>query len=216
MHALNYHLVENMVRAGALNDLILRGAFLSIDRGDFVPEAVQGQAYLNEALPIGYGQTISQPTTIAFMLGLLDPQPGEHVLDVGSGSGYQAALLAYLVNYQDTRHRGKVFGLEIVPELAKQSLRNLAKYQFVHRGIVEIHCFNAERGYPAAAPFDKIISAARLSKRTLPVSWREQLRVGGRILVPINNDLVLFVKTSPTFFTEQHFPDFTFVPFLDE
>ncbi len=216
----NYQLVENMIKAGALKNLTLRGAFLSVDRADFVPELVRQRVYLNEALPIGYGQTISQPTTIAFMLELLDPQPGERVLDVGSGSGYQTALLAYLVNYQDAHHRGKVFGLEIVPELAKQSLRNLAKYEFVRRGVVEIHCLNAERGYPAAAPFDKIVSAARLG-RAVPAAWKEQLKLGGRIVTPIGEELVVLTKTKPPdsddfIFTEQNFPGFVFVPFQEE
>ena len=220
-------MVENLVRDGVLENLAFRAALLSIDRADFVPETLRARAYLNEALPLGYGSTISQPWTIAFMLNLLEPESGERILDIGSGSGYQTALLAYLVNQGDGHHKGRVFGLELVPELAKQSLRNLAKYQFVHHGVIEIHCLNAERGYLAGAPFDKIIAAAclpagrRADQESVPVAWKEQLKLGGRIVVPVGKEIVRLTKIQPPdsptpIFTEERFPGFSFVPFRAE
>lgn len=207
-------MLESLIRDGVLDDLKLRGAFLTIDRLDFVPEDSRAQAYLNEALPLGYGATLSQPWTIAFMLNLLEPQTGDHVLDVGSGSGYQTALLAYLVNYEDQRRKGKVIGLELVPDLARQSLRNLAKYNFIRHRVVEIHSLNAVHGYPAAAPFDKIISAAAV--KNIPQAWKDQLKEGGRIVAPIGNEIVRLTKTGPNQFTEERFPGFAFVPFQEE
>lgn len=208
-------MVDNLVRDGVLADLARRAAFLSVDRADFVPEAYRGQAYLNEPLPIGWGQTISQPWTVAFMLNLLEPQPGERILDIGSGSGWQAALLAYLVSSGDSHHRGKVYALEIIPELARGSLRALAKYRFIHDGILEVHCLDAKRGYPAAAPFDKIIAAAALS-RAIPPAWVEQLKIGGRLVAPVGGEMIRLTKTGESTATDEHFPRFAFVPFREE
>jgi protein-L-isoaspartate(D-aspartate) O-methyltransferase len=142
---------------------------------------------LNEALPIGWNQTISQPLVVAFMLELLQPERGEKVLDVGSGSGWTSALLAHIVG-----PKGKVVAIEIIPELMEFGRANAAKYNFVKKGIIEFICADGSRGCREEAPFDKILASAEA--RRLPPAWKEQLRTGGRIVVPIGASVWLFVK----------------------
>ena len=106
-------------------------AFEKVDRKDFVPEELKDKAYLNTPLPIGYGQTISQPLTVAFMLELLQPQAGDKVLEIGSGSGWQTALLAHMVS--GGNGRGKVIAVELIPELMAFGRKNVAKYGFIKK-----------------------------------------------------------------------------------
>ena len=186
------------------------GAFEKVDRKDFVPEELKDKAYLNTPLPIGYGQTISQPLTVAFMLELLQPQAGDKVLEVGSGSGWQTALLAHIVSGSDGQ--GKVIAVELIPELMSFGRKNVAKYGFIKKDIVEGHSFNATKGMPEAAPFARIISAA--SGQDLPEAWKEQLKIGGRIVAPIKNSIHLFVKKEENKFEENIYPGFAFVPLI--
>ena len=112
------NLVKELITNGALKTPRIIEAFRAIDRKDFVPEELQDEAYGNYPLQIGYGQTISQPNTVAFMLELLAPELGNKIIDVGSGSGWQTALLAHIVG-----PKGKIFGIELVPELKKMGER---------------------------------------------------------------------------------------------
>ena len=189
-------------------------AFEKVDRKDFVPEELKAKAYLNTPLPIGYGQTISQPLTVAFMLELLQPKVGDKILEVGSGSGWQTALLAHIVSVG-----GKIFAAELIPELMDFGRKNVAKYSFIKNKIVEFHSFNAIKGMPEEAPFDRIISAA--SGHDLPTAWKEQLKVGGRIVAPVKDAIHLIVKKGPsvgeageTEFEESIYPGFAFVPLI--
>ncbi len=182
-------------------------AFENIDRADFVPQARRSEAYINEPLPIGWGQTISQPYTVAFMLELLQPQKGQKILDIGSGSGWQTALLAQIVG-----ENGRVAGLEVIPELHKQSIKNISKYNFLKKGIVEMHCLNAAGGFPKYAPYDRIIAAAAAAE--IPQAWKDQLKIGGRLVAPVGSDVVLLIKKSITEFGVVHHPGFAFVPFV--
>ena len=182
-------------------------AFEKVDRKDFVTEELKDKAYLNTPLPIGYGQTISQPLTVAFMLELLQPEKGNRVLEIGSGSGWQTALLAHIVSGE-----GKVFAAELIPELMAFGRKNVAKYDFIKKGIVEFHSFNAVKGFPEKAPFDRIISAA--SGMELPAAWKEQLKVGGRIVAPVKDAIHLLIKKSETEFEESIYPGFAFVPLI--
>ena len=182
-------------------------AFEKVDRKDFVPEELKDKAYLNTPLPIGYGQTISQPLTVAFMLELLQPEKGNRVLEIGSGSGWQTALLAHIVSGE-----GKVFAAELIPELMAFGRKNVAKYGFIKNKTVEFHSFNAVKGFPEKAPFDRIISAA--SGMELPAAWKEQLKVGGRIVAPVKDAIHLLIKKSETEFEESIYPGFAFVPLI--
>ena len=198
-----------LLRTGVLKSGKILEAFGVIDRADFVPDELKSSAYADEALPIGGGQTISQPYTVAFMLNLLDPQPGEKIMDVGAGSGWQAALLAHIVS-----NTGKVFAIERVPELCEFGLANVQKYNFIASGVVEWFCQDATLGLPDKAPLDKIIAAASIVDLKVPKAWEEQLKVGGKMVVPISNSIWLFIKQKDGTFHEKEFPGFVFVPFI--
>ena len=202
-------LIDKLMASVVLKTPAVIAAFEAIDRADFVPAELRGQVYINEPLPIGFGQTISQPWTVAFMLEKLAPLPGQKVLDIGSGSGWQTALLAQIVGNQ-----GQVIGLELIPELTRQGVKNIARYNFVSRRIVKLHCLNGTKGFPIAAPFDRIISAA--SAPDIPSAWFDQLKIGGRLVVPVDSTIILVHKIAPDKFDRETFPGFAFVPFISE
>lgn len=201
-------LVESLINQGALRTPEIIGAFGEIDRADFVPEEFKGDAYVDTALPLGLGQTISQPYTVAFMLELLQPQKENSILDVGYGSGWQTALLAHIVGEQ-----GHITALEIIPELCDLGEKNLAKYSYISQGRVEVHCINAQQGYPTQAPFDRIIAAAAGNK--IPSAWHTQTKVGGRIVVPVGDSLVQCIRKSEEEWEEYTHSGFVFVPLIN-
>ncbi len=173
-------------------------------------EDMKDLADLNEALPIGYGQTISQPLTVAFMFELLQPRPGDKVLDIGSGSGWTSALLAKIVG-----NKGKVIAIELLPELKEFGEKNTAKYNFVEKGIAQFICADGSKGYPKEAPFDKVLCSAAIQKQ-VPQAWKKQLKVEGRIVTPIGSSIWLFIKKSEKGFEEKEYPGFAFVPLISK
>jgi len=158
--------------AGITNEDVLR-AMRTVPRHKFVPPDYLSQAYENHPLPIGHGQTISQPYIVAWMTELLELQPGEKVLEIGTGSGYQAAILAEL-NYVD------VYSIEIVPELAESAATRLQDLGYTN---VRVKQGDGYHGWPEFAPFDAIIVTA--APDHLPGPLAEQLAEGGRIVIPI-------------------------------
>jgi len=208
-------LIDYLIKEGWLKTPRIIDAFKKIKRVDFLPEDAKDLAELNEALPIGFGQTISQPLVVAFMLELLDPRPGEKILDVGSGSGWTTALLAKIVTSDKQQEKkGKVIAIEIIPELTKFGEKNVAKYNFIKKGIVEFVCADASKGYKKEAPFDKILASA--SAKELPWAWKEQLKISGRIVIPIGNSIWLFIKKSEDGFEQIEYPGFVFVPLIEK
>jgi len=211
-------LVQSLIDSGVLKTPAIISAFLNINRADFVLPEFKAQAYLDEPLPIGYGQTISQPWTVAFMLELLEPGLGHRILDIGSGSGWQSALLSHIVSRDEdgltVNQAGRVFGIEFIPELARQSRINISQYNFLKKKILTIHCLNGDRGLPQEAPFDRIISAAALGDE-IPKDWEKQLKVGGRLVTPIGSEICLLVKTGDNDFVRQNHKGFSFVPFVE-
>lgn len=181
-----------------------------------MPQSLKGLEELDQALPIGFGQTISQPLVVAFMLELLKPKPGEKILDVGCGSGWTTALLAFIVNPQGNPkseiQKGKVIAIEVIPELKEFGQKNVAKYNFIEKGVVEFICADGSKGYQKEAPFDKILVSAEAEKCFQ--NWKEQLKIGGRIVVPIGNSIWLFIKRSKEIFEEKEYPGFVFVPLV--
>ncbi len=204
-------LTTELIKDGYLKTPLIIEAFQRIDRKDFVPEEYKDEAYVNAPLPIGWGQTISQPLTVAFMLELLQPEPANKILDIGAGSGWQTALLASIVG-DPPDGGGKIFAIELLPELEKFARKNISQYNFAKKGIVKFYCLNAEKGLPDEAPFDRIIAAAACQE--IPVAWKEQLKIGGRLVAPVQNTLYLLVKTGENKFEEQSYPGFAFVPFV--
>ena len=208
-------LIDELKKQGVLQSPELEAAFRHIDRKDFVRPEDRWSAYENHPLEIGAGQTISQPYTVAFMLGLLDPKPRDRILDVGAGSGWQTALLAHIVSQEikGQKAKGKIIAIERIPELCQFAKENLKKYGFVERRIIELRCGDATDTI-SGGPFDKIIAAAASTRTTIPESWRRELAVGGKIIAPIGNSIWLFTKRGKDQWDEREFPGFAFVPLV--
>jgi len=165
-------MVARQLRARDIVDEKVLGAMERVPRELFVPERERRRAYEDAALPIGAGQTISQPYMVARICEALDVRPGHQVLDVGTGSGYQAAVLAEL--------GAEVITIERIPELAEQAGANLAAAGYEQ---VEVRVGDGTLGVPDRAPFDGIAVAA--AAPGLPETLYEQLRPGGRLVVPV-------------------------------
>ena len=165
-------LVERLARSNRIADPRVLEAFRAVPRHLFVPESQRFLAHEDRALPIGLGQTISQPTMIAIMLDALAPQPADRALEVGAGCGYAAALLARLVKWVD--------GIELLPDLAELARANLEQAGI---GNVTIHVGNGTLGLPAQGPFQRIMVSAGAAE--VPEPLTAQLAVGGRIVIPV-------------------------------
>jgi protein-L-isoaspartate(D-aspartate) O-methyltransferase len=180
-------MVEQQLRQRGISDERVLDAMGRVPRERFVPEGLRDLAYEDGALPIGYGQTISQPYIVATICSLLELGGGETVLDVGTGSGYQAAVLAELA--------GEVTTIERVPELVEWARAALLDADYER---VEVRLGDGSLGVPDRAPFDAIAVAA--AAPTVPEALYEQLREGGRLVLPRGSrwgqDLVQVVKTA--------------------
>ncbi|OHA62769.1 MAG: protein-L-isoaspartate O-methyltransferase [Candidatus Wildermuthbacteria bacterium RIFCSPHIGHO2_12_FULL_45_9] len=197
-------LVKFLTEQGILKSPHIIDAFHTVDRKDFVLAEYQEQAYEDYPLPIGHSQTISQPSTVGFMLELLGPTQGEKILDMGSGSGWTTALLAQIAGDQ-----GKVFGMEIIPELVSFGQKNLQKYHFSNAAILQA---TDVLGYPSQAPFDKILVSA--AAKEIPQQLIDQLVIGGIMVIPIENAVWKIKKVSPKETETQKFEGFVFVPLV--
>ncbi len=203
-------LVQSLVDDGVLRTPRVIAAFRAIDRADFVPSEFRAEAYCDYPLSIPGNQTISQPRTVAFLLELLDPQPGNRVLDVGVGSGWTTALLSYIVE----RGNGHVVGLERIPELCEFGKLNVAKYNFISRNIAEIRCADATQGAFGDQLFDRILSGAAAEHR-IPDVWRDAVLLNGRIVAPVADAVCMLEKRSSRAWSEHTFPGFAFVPLIE-
>ncbi len=148
-------------------------AMETVPRHVFVPEAARGSAYENRPLPIGQGQTISQPYMVAVMTDLAAPGPGDRVLEIGTGCGYQTAVLAELA--------AKVYTVEVVPELARLAAEHLARLGYAN---VETRVGDGAEGWPERAPFEAVVVTAAAG-RGVPPALVEQLARGGRLVIPV-------------------------------
>jgi protein-L-isoaspartate(D-aspartate) O-methyltransferase len=179
-------------------------ALAKVHREAFVPAREADAAYHNRPLPIGHGQTISQPFIVALMTELLDLTPEDRVLEVGTGSGYQAAVLAELA--------GEVCSIEVIPELAARAAAALAE-QGYHK--VELRVSDGGVGWPERAPFDAIIVTAAAPQ--VPAALLEQLRAGGRMVIPVgpphdDQELLLITKDAAGTPTQRAVLPVAFVP----
>jgi protein-L-isoaspartate(D-aspartate) O-methyltransferase len=188
----------------ALSERVL-AALAGVPREAFVPEASRAEAYANRPLPIGHGQTISQPFIVALMTDLLEPRAEHVVLEVGTGCGYQAAVLAALV-----RH---VYSIEVVDALARSAAERLAGLGCSN---VEVRCGNGWHGWPEHAPYDGIIVTA--GGEVVPPALVEQLRPGGRLVLPMgprfgDQQLVVVDKAADGTTMSRNVLPVRFVPF---
>lgn len=189
----------------SLDDRVL-AALGKVPRHAFVPAQLQNCAYLNDPLPIGHGQTISQPYIVALMTDLIQPQASDIVLEVGTGSGYQAAILAELVQ--------QVYSLEIVDELAVAANERLQRMGYRN---IEIRSGNGHFGWPEHAPYDAIVVTAAASG--IPPPLIAQLKPGGTLIIPVGEryfgqDLVLVKKNKNGQIHEKHVLPVVFVPLI--
>jgi len=204
------NLIDSLIEEGWLKTPRIIEAFEKVKREDFLPGEMKALSELNEALPIGYGQTISQPLVVAFMLEQLQPRPGDKILDVGSGSGWTSALLGEIVG-----DRGKVTAIEIIPELREFGEKNVAKYNFIEKGIVEFICADGSKGYEKEAPFDGILASASVQTE-VPQAWKNQIKIGGKIVTPLGSSIWRFTKKSATKSEDFEYPGFVFVPLIEK
>ena len=215
----NESLIRDLEREGYLKTPRIIDAFRKIDRKDFVLPEYASEAYENYPLPIGLGQTISQPLTVAFMLEQLSPQPGDTILEIGAGSGWETALLSHIITNGGAEiskkgvRKGKVISFERLDVLALMATLNISKYNFIENGVAKIIVGDGAKGYLDGAPYSRIISAAT-AKDTIPVAWKEQLRVRGRIVAPLDHVIEVIDKLTQSDFNVREYPGFSFVPLV--
>ena len=165
-------MVQQQLMARGINDSRVLAAMNKVPREEFIPVSKRSEAYEDGPLPIGYGQTISQPYIVAFMTEQLQPKPSDHVLEVGTGSGYQAAILAELV--------AEVYSIEIVAPLAKDAEATLQRLGYKN---VHVKVGDGYQGWPEYAPFDAIIVTCAPDE--VPQPLIDQLKEGGRMIIPV-------------------------------
>jgi protein-L-isoaspartate(D-aspartate) O-methyltransferase len=169
-------MVEQQLKPRGIHDERVLAAMAKVPREEFVPENLRAQSYSDAALPIGHDQTISQPFIVGFMTEQLRPQPTDRVLEIGTGSGYQAAILAELVK--------DIYTIEIIEPLAKDASARLARLDYKN---AHVKTGDGFQGWPEVAPFDAIIVTCAPDKVPQPLS--QQLKEGGRMIVPVGNGI---------------------------
>lgn len=196
----NKDLIKSLEDSAVLKSEHIKKAFLSIDRKDFIPEEYKKLAYMDTPLPIGHGQTISQPYTVAFMLELLELEQGQKVLDIGTGSGWTTALLSNIVG-----DAGWIQGVEIVEELVKLGRENIKKYNINN---AQISKAGGKRGIPGKS-FDRILVSAGAEE--FPEELFKQLKEGGIIVIPISDSIFKFKRISNKEIQKEEYYGFSFV-----
>lgn len=202
--ALRHRMIETDLRGRGICDSRVLMAMSEVPREEFVPEALREKAYDDRALPIGFQQTISQPYTVAFMLESLCLRSGDKVLEIGTGSGYAAAVLSQLATTVHT--------VERIPELAETAQRRLQRlgYRNVH-----VHVADGSQGLPEYGPFDAIVVTA--AAEFLPPPFAKQLTDGGRLILPLGDaysqNLYRFTKDGERLVSED-LGGFVFVPLV--
>jgi protein-L-isoaspartate(D-aspartate) O-methyltransferase len=201
--AMRDRMVETQIRARDVQNAAVLQAMRRVPRHLFVPDDVRALAYEDRPLPIGRGQTISQPYIVGYMTEALQLEAAHTVLEIGTGSGYQAAILAEIVK--------QVYSIEIVPDLAESARRVLAQNGYRN---VEVRTGNGYLGWPDRAPFDRIIVTA--APPEIPQALVDQLAVGGVMVVPVgtsHQEIVVITRT-PDGVTRKRTIEVRFVPMV--
>ena len=197
-------MTDEQIEGRGIRDKAVLAAMRTVPRHLFVPETYQEVAYNDGPLPIGYGQTISQPYIVAYMTEQISPKPGFKVLEIGTGSGYQAAVLAEIV--------GQVYTVEIVEELGKTAAERLKK---LHYDRVHVKIGDGYFGWEEEAPFDAIVVTAAAD--FVPPPLINQLKPGGRMIIPVGSpfqvQMLKLVEKKEDRVTTQNLLPVRFVPF---
>ncbi|HET6604212.1 MAG TPA: protein-L-isoaspartate(D-aspartate) O-methyltransferase [Xanthomonadaceae bacterium] len=201
-------MVERQLAARDIDDERVLEAMRTVPRESFVPTSYQSSAYDDSPLPIGHGQTISQPYIVALMIQALKPRPQDRVLEIGGGSGYAAAVLGRVVD--------RVYTVERIDALCERARAVVAELGYDN---VEMICGDGTLGWPAAAPYDGIVVAA--GGPDVPRSLKAQLAPGGRLVIPIGRDpgwqtLVRVTRRGEDEFATEDIADVRFVPLIGE
>ncbi|MDA3815284.1 MAG: methyltransferase [Patescibacteria group bacterium] len=198
-------LVEKLEQSGVLQSEKIKKAFLEIDRKDFVLEEHKEFAYNDTALPLSKNQTISQPTTVVFMLELLNLYPDQKILDIGAGSGWTGTMLAKMVS-----PKGRVFAYEINKKVGKFGQKNIEKYNLKN---ITYKISDASEEWSKNSPYDRILSGAAF--KTIPEDLKEKLAPNGILVAPTQDGFVKkIVRLSDGDLIEEKFFGFSFVPFI--
>lgn len=204
---MNYEkLIDSLIEKNILKNPEIINAFRRIKRKDFMLEKYKAEVGIDEPFPIGAGQTISQPQTVAFMLETLQPQKEDNILDIGSGSAWTSCLLAEIVG-----SKGKVTGCEIIPKIYKFGKENSKKYKFKN---LQLKNIDASGGYKNNAPYDRILSGA--SSSSIPEILKKQLKKSGVLVAPVQSSVIRIEKKSKDNFQVKEYPYFAFVPMTGE
>jgi protein-L-isoaspartate(D-aspartate) O-methyltransferase len=199
-------LIRMLIDEGVLKTPAIIEAFRKVPREAFMPEQWRRYAYHNEPFPIGHGQTISQPQTVAAMTEALQPEPGHKILEIGAGSGYQAAILAEIVGME-----GKVITIERTPQLVALASKNLSSAGYPNAVVIR---GDGTKGHEAEAPYDRIIVTASAPK--IPEALVKQLKVGGQMVIPVEESLLLLEKTGKDKVETTSLGFYAFVPLIGE
>ncbi|MFH0949098.1 MAG: protein-L-isoaspartate(D-aspartate) O-methyltransferase [Candidatus Aenigmatarchaeota archaeon] len=182
-------LIDELITEGFLKTPEIISAFRSVTREDFVPNELRSHAYDNCPLPIAEGQTISQPLTVAVMTEALQPRKGNKILEVGAGSGYQAAILAEIIG-----QKGQIITTEIIKSLAEFASENIKKCGYENVVVINE---DGSVGYKKYMPYDRIIVTA--SAPAVPQQLVNQLKDNGRLVIPVGDEMFLVEKTDKKF-----------------
>jgi len=205
----NQELVEYLKKKVLKTNTII-SAFLEIDRKDFVKEESLTKAYFDIPLETFNKQTISQPFTVAFMMELLQPKSGQKILDIGFGSGWTTCLLANIVK---NNKKGKIYALEIDPDVFNFGKKNIEKYNFIKKGIVEVYLKSGDKGFLEKAPFDRILVSASCFQ--IPIEIINQLKDNGILVIPDKNGIWKIEKNEDKI-RKEYYEGFIFVPLISK
>lgn len=195
-------LIKQLVASGKLKTPRIIKAFQKIDRAHFILAEYKDRAGDDIPFSIGFGQTISQPSTVAFMMEALRPQKGDRILDIGFGSGWTSALLAEIVG-----QKGKIYAVEIIPEIFRFGKKNVENLGYQN---VEFFQTDASGGLIEKSPFDRILASASAPK--LFKILKNQLKIKGIMVIPIQDTVVKIERFSKNKYKKKTYPFFAFVP----
>lgn len=201
------HLISSLERSGYLKTAEIASAMRATDRNDFLPEAEKVHAYDDKPIAIGWDQVSSQPLVVAFMLELLAPRKGDRILDIGTGIGWQAAILSRIVG-----ESGRIVTIERHPDLHAFAENNFSDMDMFKSGVIENISGDASVDLKSDLVFDRMISGAEVDE--VPALWKNLLVVGGRMVIPVKGSIVVADKMSVDTFNTKEYVGFGFTPLI--